>query len=58
MGVVAAMMVTSDLGTRFWTKMGDHIAKPGEQGLQADHAAAQVPELARRVAALEQKVDG
>ena len=54
-GVVVAMMVTSDLGTRFWTKMGNRIAQDGEQGMQADRAAAQVPELARRIAALEQQ---
>ena len=54
--VVVAMMITSDLGTRFWTRVGQRIAQPGEQGLQADHAAAQVPELARRLAAVEARL--
>ena len=55
-GIIAAMMVTSAFGTWFWTKMSNRIAQKGEQGLQADHAPAQVPELSRRIAALEEKV--
>ena len=54
-GVLVAIMVTSAAGTWFWTRVGNRIARQGEQGIH-DHPEAEVPDLARRVAALEQTI--